>query len=152
MMPEPQPVRVYLILGSNMGNRRRNLSTAVSLLVTQLAPWLFSDIRESEVLETEPWGMAPGSEPFLNQAISFETTVPPEPLLEVCKWVEQKLGRIAREPEYDAEGRRIYHSRTIDIDIVLYGDRHMDTPTLKIPHPQIEERDYAKRLLRQILY
>ena len=90
MTPEPQPVRVYLILGSNMGNRRRNLSTAVSLLVTQLAPWLFSDIRESEVLETEPWGMAPGSESFLNQAISFETTVPPEPLLEVCKWVEQK--------------------------------------------------------------
>ena len=114
MTPESQPVRVYLILGSNMGNRRRNLSTAVSLLVTQLAPWLFSDIRESEVLETEPWGMAPGSEPFLNQAISFETTVP--------------------------------------LDIVLYGDRHIDTPTLKIPHPQIEERDYAKRLLKQILY
>ena len=119
MTPESQPVRVYLILGSNMGNRRRNLSTAVSLLVTQLAPWLFSDIRESE---------------------------------EVCKWVEQKLGRIARDPEYDAEGRRIYHSRTIDIDIVLYGDCQIDTPTLKIPHPQIEERDYAKRLLKQILY
>ena len=105
MTPESQPVRVYLILGSNMGNRRRNLSTAVSLLVTQLAPWLFSDIRESEVLETEPWGMAPGSEPFLNQAISFETTVPPEPLLEVCKWVEQKLGRIAHEPEWAHSSR-----------------------------------------------
>lgn len=131
MTPESHPVRVYLILGSNMGNRRRNLSTAVSLLVTQLAPWLFSDVRESEVIETEPWGMAPDSEPFLNQAISFETTVPPMPLLEVCKWVEQKLGRIAHEPEYDSEGRRIYRPRTIDIDIVLYGDRKIDTPVLK---------------------
>ena len=93
MTPEKEPVRVYLILGSNMGDRRRNLSMAVSLLVTELAPWLFSDIRESEVLETEPWGMPEGTEPFVNQAISFETTVPPEDLLKVCKWVEHKLGR-----------------------------------------------------------
>ena len=75
MTPEKEPVRVYLILGSNMGDRRRNLSIAVSLLVTELAPWLFSDVRESDVLETEPWGMPEGTEPFMNQAISFETTV-----------------------------------------------------------------------------
>ena len=100
MTPEKEPIRVYLILGSNMGDRRRNLSIAVSLLVTELAPWLFSDVRESDVLETEPWGMPDGTEPFMNQAISFETTVPPEDLLKVCKWVEHKLGRPDHEPEF----------------------------------------------------
>ena len=138
MTPEKEPVRVYLILGSNMGDRRRNLSIAVSLIVTELAPWLFSDVRESDVLETEPWGMPEGTEPFMNQAISFETTVPPEDLLKVCKWVEHKLGRPDHEP-------------VIDIDIALYGDRTVSTPELTIPHPQVEERAYAKHLLSQIM-
>ena len=151
MTPEKEPVRVYLILGSNMGDRRRNLSMAVSLLVTELAPWLFSDIRESEVLETEPWGMPEETEPFMNQAISFETTVPPEDLLKVCKWVEHKLGRSDHEPEYAPDGSRVYHPRIIDIDIALYGDRTVSTPELTIPHPQVEERSYAKHLLSQIM-
>lgn len=151
MIPEKQPQRVYLILGSNMEDRRRNLSIATSLLVTELAPWLFSDVKESDVMETEPWGMPEGTEPFMNQAISFETTVPPEDLLKVCKWVEQKMGRPAHEPESDEAGRRIYRPRVIDIDIALYGDRTVDTPTLKIPHPQVKERDYAKHLLAQIM-
>ena len=100
MTPEKEPVRVYLILGSNMGDRRRNLSMAVSLLVTELAPWLFSDIRESEVLETEPWGMPEGTEPFVNQAISFETTVPPEDLLKVCStsWAAPTTSRSSTGP------------------------------------------------------
>ena len=139
MTPEKEPVRVYLILGSNMGDRRRNLSIAVSLIVTELAPWLFSDVRESDVLETEPWGMPEGTEPFMNQAISFET------------WVEHKLGRPDHEPEFDGTGHRIYRPRVIDIDIALYGDRTVSTPELTIPHPQVEERAYAKRLLSQIM-
>ena len=133
MTPEKEPVRVYLILGSNMGDRRRNLSMAVSLLVTELAPWLFSDIRESEVLETEPWGMPEGT------------------LLKVCKWVEHKLGRPDHEPEFDGTGHRIYRPRVIDIDIAIYGDRTVSTPELTIPHPQVEERSYAKHLLSQIM-
>lgn len=56
-----------------------------------------------------------------------------------------------RETEYAPDGSRIYRPRIIDIDILLYGDRTVDTSALKIPHPQIGERDYAKRLLRQIL-
>ena len=55
------------------------------------------------------------------------------------------------ETEYAPDGSRIYQPHIIDIDILLYGDRTVDTPTLKIPNPQIGERDYAKRLLRQIL-
>ena len=103
------------------------------------------------MLETEPWGMPEGTEPFMNQAISFETTVPPEDLLKVCKWVEHKLGRPDHEPEFDGTGHRIYRPRVIDIDIALYGDRTVSTPELTIPHPQVEERAYAKRLLSQIM-
>ena len=55
------------------------------------------------------------------------------------------------ETEYAPDCSRIYQPHIIDIDILLYGNRTVDTPTLKIPHPQIGERDYAKRLLRQIL-
>ena len=108
-------------------------------------------VRESDVLETEPWGMPEGTEPFMNQAISFETTVPPEDLLKVCKWVEHKLGRPNHEPEFDGTGHRIYRPRVIDIDIALYGDRTVSTPELTIPHPQVEERAYAKHLLSQIM-
>ena len=101
MTPEKEPVRVYLILGSNMGDRRRNLSIAVSLLVTE--------------------------------------------------WVEHKLGRPDHEPEFDGTGHRIYRPRVIDIDIAIYGDRTVSTPELTIPHPQVEERSYAKHLLSQIM-
>ena len=88
------------------------------------------------MLETEPWGMPEGTEPFVNQAISFETTVPPEDLLKVCKWVEHKLGRPDHEPEFDGTGHRIYRPRVTE---------------LTIPHPQVEERSYAKHLLSQIM-
>ncbi len=147
---EKVPQRVYLILGSNMGDRRRNLSIATSLMVTELASHIYSDVTESEVLESEPWGFE-AQTPFMNQAISFVTDCPPELLLKVCKYVEAKMGRPEAAPEYDSEGRRIYHSRIIDIDIVLYGDRTIDLPHLKIPHPQIYEREYAKQLLEEIL-
>lgn len=140
------PQRVTLILGSNMGNREQNISIAVSLLVTELASCIYSDVTETLMIETAPWGFEADT-PFINQAISFVTTCPPELLLKVCQYVEQKMGREAHSPEYDTSGKRVYHSRIIDIDIALYGNLEIDLPQLKIPHPQIWERDYAKRLL-----
>lgn len=147
---EDRPVRVYLILGSNMGDRRRNLGIALSLIVTELAPYLFSDVRESDIIQTEPWGFECDT-PFLNQAVTFETTCPPEALLDVCKYVEHKMGREDDGPQYLPDGRRKYFPRIIDIDIVLYGDRHIDTSRLKIPHPQLKEREYAGKLVGQLL-
>jgi len=141
--------RAYLLLGSNIGDRGRNLSTAISLLVTELASWLFSEVFESSVLETEPWGF--GSEgKFLNQAIAFDTSVSPEDLLKVCKWVERKMGRPLDEPLCDEAGNRIYRDRIIDIDILLFGDVRMETPELTIPHPRLEERDFAKIPLKEL--
>jgi len=134
--------RAYLLLGSNMGDRRRNISTAVSLLVTELAPYLYSEVFESSVLESESWGFESAGK-FLNQAIAFDTSVSPEDLLKVCKYVEHRMGRPADEPLYDEAGKRIYHDRIIDIDILLFGDVKMDTPELTIPHPHLYEREFA---------
>ncbi|MBQ0006105.1 MAG: 2-amino-4-hydroxy-6-hydroxymethyldihydropteridine diphosphokinase [Alistipes sp.] len=141
--------RAYLLLGSNMGQRERNLSTAISLLVTELAPYLFSEVFESSVRESEPWGFESQGK-FLNQAIAFDTSVSPEDLLKVCKYVEHKMGRPLEEPLYDEAGNRIYRDRVIDIDILIFGDIRMETPELSIPHPRLEERDFAMIPLKEL--
>lgn len=141
--------QVYLLLGTNLGDREQNLSTAISLLVTQLAPYLCSEIKESPIHETEPMGFQSENK-FLNQAIGFKTTISPHDLLKVCQWVEQKMGREKHAPEYTSDGDRIYHSRIIDIDILLYGDKKINTPDLQIPHPRLQEREFALTPLKEI--
>ena len=71
-------------------------------------------------------------------------------MLSVCKWVEQKMGRVEHQAQYDSDGKRVYSSRIIDIDIVLFADVVMNTPELTIPHPQIREREYAMKLISEI--
>ncbi|MCR4823919.1 MAG: 2-amino-4-hydroxy-6-hydroxymethyldihydropteridine diphosphokinase, partial [Bacteroidales bacterium] len=73
----------------------------------------------------------------------------PQTLLRICKRIEREMGR-RDAPEYDAEGRRIYHDRPIDIDILLYGDERVDTPDLQIPHPLMQQREFVMRPLREI--
>lgn len=141
--------RVYLLLGTNMGNKERNLQTAITLLINELAPFLGSDVKESSIHESEAVGFI-SQETFLNQAISFKTSVSPVDLLKVCKYVEAKMGRPIEEPQYDDAGNRIYKSRVIDIDILLYGNKTIDLPELKIPHPRLQEREFALVPLREI--
>ena len=106
---EKKPLeRVYLLLGTNQGCKARNLSTAISLLVTEMAPYLFSEIEESSVLETEPWGFE-SQETFLNQAIAFDTTLSADQVLKVCQYVENRLGRDRSLPDFDR--RRLHHCR-----------------------------------------
>lgn len=141
--------RVYLLLGTNMGNKERNLQIAITLLINELAPFLGSDVKESSIHESEAVGFS-SQETFLNQAISFKTSVSPVDLLKVCKYVEAKMGRPIEEPQYDDSGNRIYKSRVIDIDILLYGNKTIDLPELKIPHPRLQEREFALIPLREI--
>lgn len=141
--------RVYLLLGTNMGNKERNLQIAITLLINELAPFLGSDVKESSIHESEAVGFI-SQETFLNQAISFKTSVSPVDLLKVCKYVEAKMGRPIEEPQYDDAGNRIYKSRVIDIDILLYGNKTLDLPELKIPHPRLQEREFALIPLREI--
>lgn len=140
---------VYLGLGSNLGDRRANIDNAISLLDNTEG---ISVEKVSDVIETEPWGFE-SEDRFLNCAVRCvveRETVSPARLLEICKDIEGQLGR--RESiEYDAKGERIYHSRTMDIDILLYDSLVVDEKTLKIPHPLMSERDFVMVPLRRIV-
>ena len=135
---------IYLVLGSNLGDRAWNLEQAKALLAEALR----TDMLCSEILETEAVGF--DGPPFLNQAVCFESDIEPEALLDLCQAIELHLGRPAHAAEYDAEGRRIYHNRLIDIDILSFNDRDIHTSRLTIPHPQLWERPYVKELLNDI--
>ncbi len=135
---------IYLVLGSNLGDREWNLEQAKALLAEALKV----DMLCSQVLETEAIGFDGAA--FLNQAVCFDCAIEPEALLDICQDIEVRLGRPRHQPEYDAQGCRIFHDRTIDIDIVLFDDRQIHTDRLTIPHPQLWERPYVKELLNDI--
>ena len=135
---------IYLALGSNLGDREWNLEQALALL----AEGLKVDMLCSRVLETEAVGFTGPA--FLNQAVCFESDISPEALLDLCQDIEVKLGRPRHQPEYDTAGRRIFHDRTIDIDILKYNDLEIHTDRLDIPHPQVWERPYVQELLNDI--
>ena len=112
--------------------------------------------RVSSLLETDPWGFE-SEDKFINAAVMYELELPkgynPEAealmILEICKDIERKLGRTGT-PQYDEKGDRIYTSRPIDIDILLYGDVVMHTPELTIPHPLMMQREFVWRPLQEI--
>ena len=147
-------VDLYLSLGSNQGDREQNIENALSLLNIELkTPYK----AVSSFIETEPWGFE-SDEKFLNAAVHYELELPkgynPEAeglmILELCKDIERRLGRTG-EPEYDEDGNRIYHSRPIDIDILLFGDNKIDCPELTVPHKLMYERDFVMVPLKEII-
>lgn len=135
---------IYLALGSNLGDREWYLEQAKALLAERLRV----DMLCSQILETEAIGFEGPA--FLNQAVAFVSDIDPEALLDICQAVEVQLGRAPHEVRFDADGRRIFENRTIDIDILSVGDLHLRTDRLVLPHPQVEERPYIKELLNDI--
>ena len=148
-------VDLYLSLGSNQGDRAENIENAISLLNIEFGT---SYKAISSLLETEPWGFE-SDEKFLNAAVHYQLQLKkgynPEAealmILEICKDIERRLGRTG-EPEYDEAGDRIYRSRPIDIDILLFGEHKIDCPELTIPHKLMYERDFVMIPLREIKY
>lgn len=135
---------IYLVLGSNLGDREWNLEQAKALLAEALKV----DMLCSQVLETDAVGF--NGPAFLNQALCFESDISPEALLDLCQSIEEKLGRPRHQAKYDAEGRRIFHDRTMDIDILTFNGQEIHTDRLDIPHPQLWERPYVQELLNDI--
>ena len=135
---------IYLVLGSNLGDREWNLEQALALLADALKV----DMLCSRVLETEALGF--DGPAFLNQAVCFESDIAPEALLDLCQDIEVRLGRPRHEAQYDAQGRRVFSNRTIDIDILKFNDLEIHTDRLVIPHPQLWERPYVQELLNDI--
>lgn len=144
--------KVYFSLGSNLGDREETINTALSLMKERIEEKEGKKIKNPEVssmYETEPWGFESENK-FINCAAMFETDMKCRELLEICKEIEKELGRDITEPRYDEKGKRIYKSRPIDIDILLYGDEQIDEPGLKVPHERMWERDFVMTPLKEI--
>ena len=132
--------RVYLGLGSNLGNREENIRKAILLIGERVGTVL----RQSSLIETEPWGFE-SENSFLNGVILVETTFTPRQTLKATQKIERELGR-KRKSDY----LKKYADRPIDIDILLYDDLTIDESDLKIPHPLMEQRDFVMIPLREI--
>lgn len=144
-------IHLYLSLGSNMGNRRANIESAISLLDEAFGTGY---LLLSDIIETPSWGFeAPD---FLNCAVLYALPRKRESaeaqaleILATVKRIERQLGR-EENVELDSEGRRTYHSRPIDIDILFFGTHVIDHPDLKVPHTLMAQRDFVMRPLREI--
>lgn len=153
MREDVEKVELYLSLGSNQGDRRKNISDALSLLNIELGtPYK----AVSSFIETDPWGFD-SDENFINAAVLYELELKrgynPEAeglmILEICKDIERRLGRTG-QPQFDSTGNRIYTSRPIDIDILLFGDNSIDCEELTVPHKLMYEREFVMNPLKEI--
>ena len=131
---------VYLGLGTNLGDKRKNLNDAIRMLENQVG----EVEKVSSVIETEPEGFK-SDNMFLNAVVKVRTTLSPFELLDITQDVEKSLGR----KEKSSNG--IYHDRVIDIDILLYDDINISTPRLVIPHPRMAQREFVMTPLAEIL-
>ena len=130
-------MRVFVALGSNLGNRDANLALARERLAALPGNHI---VAVSTIEETAPLGGREQPD-YLNQMLLLDTDLSPRALLEVCLAIEQAAGRI-RHNQWD--------SRTLDIDIVRFGKLRVDDPDLQIPHPGLTDRDFWKREIREI--
>jgi 2-amino-4-hydroxy-6-hydroxymethyldihydropteridine diphosphokinase len=124
-------IPVALALGANLGDRAANLDRAVALL----AAGPLRDVRHSRWYPSAPLECRPGAPPFLNGALIGTTALTPDELLAACQQTEAQLGRPAQ---------RAWHAdRPLDVDILLYGQLVLDTPALRVPHPELHRRDFV---------
>jgi len=132
-----QPVRVYLGLGSNLGQREENLRRAIRLLGCHMHL-----VRASSLYETAPWGYTDQPD-FLNCVLEAETTLTPVELLALGQQVEREVGR---QPTFR------YGPRLVDVDVLLYGDQVVQeiSPDLQIPHPRLAERAFVLAPLAEL--
>jgi len=121
--------RAYLGLGSNLGERLENLRRAVALLGERG----LSVLRSSRVYESDPVGGPPQPD-YLNAVIEAETDGSARELLDACLGAEREMGR--------ERGER-WGPRVIDIDVLTFGDEHIDEPGLEVPHPRMHERAFV---------
>lgn len=132
-------MQAIIMLGSNSGNKRRLLETAVQMLSATE-----SLVKVSSLYETEPWGFE-CDEYFLNQAAVFQTRLTAPQFLQRCLEIETQLGR-AR-----TEGGPRYTSRPIDIDLLFYDSLILETADLILPHPRLQARNFVLTPLAEIL-
>jgi 2-amino-4-hydroxy-6-hydroxymethyldihydropteridine diphosphokinase len=122
----------YVGLGSNLGDREALIARAAEAIDAR---------RISSVIETEPWGVV-DQPPFLNAVAEIETTLDARRFLDRLLAVERRLGR-------ERDGTH-WGPRTIDLDLLLFGDDRIDEPGLAVPHPHLHERRFALEPLAEL--
>ena len=125
-------------VGSNLGDREGTIRRAVELLRDEPE---VDVLTVSSLIETEPWGYEDQPR-FLNGALELRTSLPPRSLLDVLLAVERKLGRTRDTVRYGP--------RTIDLDLLLYGQEQVEEPGLTVPHPRLHEREFALVPLQEL--
>ena len=136
-MPAGGAERAYVALGSNLGDRAAHLDAARDALARLPDTRL---VAVSAMEETAPLG-GMAQPPYLNQMALLETRLSPRALLEACQAIELAEGRVRN-------GR--WGARTLDLDIVRFGRRHVAEPDLMIPHPELVHRDFWQRELAEL--
>ena len=126
----------YLLTGANLGDRLATLEGAQRLIAERIG----TVVRVSHFYETVAWGVDDQPD-YLNQALAVETGLSPEKLLAEIHVIEAALGRVRRSK---------WESRPIDIDILFFGDKILETKDLTLPHPQLYRRNFALIPLMEI--
>jgi len=129
----------YLGIGSNLGNRRKNIKLAIKKIEALKGNQI---IKESRLFETLPVGGPSGQTDYLNTALKIKTKIPPLTLLKKLKKIEIEMGRVPSVR---------FGPRIIDLDILLYGDKVINSRKLTIPHPRMFKRDFVLKPLKEVL-
>lgn len=129
--------RAYVGLGANLGPREVTLLRAADLLAAADGVEV---VAVSQLRETDPVGVVE-QPPFLNGAIALDTSLSPRAVLELLLEIEEELGRV--------RGER-WGPRTVDLDLLVYGDERVDEDGLHVPHPRLHERRFALEPLAEL--
>lgn len=130
---------VYLSLGTNIGNKEKQMNEAIERIETQIG----DVVSRSTFYVTEPWGFE-SENSFLNAAVKIETELSADEVLKETQNIEREMGRM----EKSEKGK--YKDRLIDIDILMYGTSIIDSPNLTIPHKFMKERRFVLEPLAEI--
>jgi len=129
--------KVYLLLGTNIGNLEENLEGAITAIASQN----INIIKKSKIYRTKAWGVREQPD-YLNVALAAETDLPADQLLRIFKEIEAGMGRKVTQQRWQP--------RVIDIDIIFWGDRVVDSAGLRIPHQEFFNRPFALKILSEI--
>jgi 2-amino-4-hydroxy-6-hydroxymethyldihydropteridine diphosphokinase len=132
-------VRAYVGLGSNLGDREQTLRAALERLAENPGVEV---VAVSSFRETDPVGPVADQPRFLNGAVALETSLSARGLLELLLEVEAEFGRSRNGPPGGP--------RTLDLDLLVYGDEHVDEPGLEVPHPRLHERPFVLEPLEEL--
>lgn len=132
---------IHLLLGTNLGDRFKNIDLAHTFLEEKIG----ITVKASRIYRSVPWGFQ-AEQDFLNQVVCIETVLEPIAVMHEILLFEEQHGRIREQKG----GVKIYHSRTIDIDILLWGNRILNTEFLVVPHPRLTERRFVLLPLAEV--